>query len=366
MCVQPEHVVKEQISADPTSFCPDATVTRYSTTDSKTPVPELLNPIFRPAFYSSPIPKNNLSFDQQYKDQRYISFTGAINPRGRNIELNQKLNSGSFLPIQAELSSSKISKVPFQPGSEPALPTGIPGSEPALPTGIPGSEPALPTGINFGLIETGESSHPTDIILNSYYQAETDERSNEKPGSVIKPHHISVIDNGLNLQKETLNLQPEVGHHLKKNSYYEKEFNQISGPDQNNGKSLKQIGELQPSESVSRSNQSFTPRSSSMITNSQRSNPSEPFKVFPGPRLASGSRAPSTSTSNLITGIENLGLGFTIGARIQERETILSSVVQTRTISRSLYPQYIPPPKPSFHPKQPEKEEIKVIHFGVV
>ena len=351
MYVQPEHVVKEQISADPTSYCPDATVTRYSNKDSKTPVPELLNPVFRPAYYSSPIPKNNLSSDQQQYnqgyDQRFISLTGAINPTGRNLELNQKLNSGSFLPIKAELSSSKISNEAFQAGHEPNQTTGI----------------------NFGLIETSEKNHPVDNILNSYYHSETGERSNEKPGSVINPHHISPIDNGSNLQKETLNLQPEVGHHLKKNSYYEKEFNQISGADQNNIISLQQshIGELQQaSEPVSRSNQSFAPRSSSLITNLQRSKPSEPFKVFSGPRLASGSRASSASSSNLITGIENLGLGFTIGARIQERETILSSVVQTRTISRSLHPQYIPPPKPSFHPKQPDKEEIKVIHFGVV
>ena len=81
---------------------------------------------------------------------------------------------------------------------------------------------------------------------------------------------------------------------------------------------------------------------------------------------------------------------------IQERETILSSVVQTRTISRHKPPQYHPPqnhppqyhppqdhppqyhplqdhppqyhppPEPNLKPVQPEQEEIKVIHFGVV
>ena len=63
----------------------------------------------------------------------------------------------------------------------------------------------------------------------------------------------------------------------------------------------------------------------------------------------------------------------TFQGRPTVRETILSSVVQTRTITRPNppppLPQYKPPPKPAM--KTPtsqslDREEIKVIHFGVV
>jgi len=61
-----------------------------------------------------------------------------------------------------------------------------------------------------------------------------------------------------------------------------------------------------------------------------------------------------------------LSLGSRSGATIQDRETILSSIVQTRTISR-----HAPPPsylaRTSINNAQnKEREQIKVIHFGVV
>lgn len=75
-------------------------------------------------------------------------------------------------------------------------------------------------------------------------------------------------------------------------------------------------------------------------------------------------RASSSSVPNLDQGLRNLSLRS--GATIQDRETILSSVVQTRTISRHALPQYLAPPKPNLKLGNPDREEIKVIHFGVV
>ena len=99
----------------------------------------------------------------------------------------------------------------------------------------------------------------------------------------------------------------------------------------------------------------------------------------------------SSSRGTTIFGQEGPGTSETRGTTIHERETILSSVVQTRTISRhTAQPRYRPAESPSRYldagtaaaavssppylisqpphaaHQQKNREQIKVIHFGVV